>query len=66
MALAVDGFLVLQQIGGHAELFEDIRADVNKQAIALLLKQIAKADLAKLRKITAPSVRTISARRLTL
>lgn len=51
MALAVDGFSVLKQIGTHAELFDDIRADVNKQAVALLLKQIAKSDLAKLRRI---------------
>jgi hypothetical protein len=38
MPIALDGFDVFQQIGKHAELFSPIRADVEKQAMALIVK----------------------------
>jgi hypothetical protein len=51
MALAVDGFHVMRAMADNAALFEDVRADANKQATALFSKQVKKADLQKLRDI---------------
>ena len=38
MPIALDGFEVFQQIGRHAGLFAPIRADVEKQAMTLVVK----------------------------
>lgn len=38
MPITLDGFDVFKQIGKHADLFAPIRADVDKQARALLVK----------------------------
>ena len=38
MSIALDGFEVFLQLGKHAELFAPIRADVDKQARALVAK----------------------------
>lgn len=53
MALTVDGYAVLRQIGKNAELFTEIRADVSKTAQAFVIKQVkAKStDIKALRKI---------------
>lgn len=51
MALAIDGYAVLQSIGRNAEIFSDILPDVNKQASLLIGKQIKKSDVKNLRAI---------------
>ena len=38
MSIALDGFEVFRQVGKHAEVFAPIRADVDKQARALVIK----------------------------
>src|SRR5277367_3610880 len=38
MTLALDGFEVLRRLGKHAEVFAIVRADVDKQARALVVK----------------------------
>ncbi|CCD88416.1 conserved protein of unknown function [Bradyrhizobium sp. ORS 285] len=38
MPIALNGFEVFEQVGKHANLFAPIRADVDKQARALLVK----------------------------
>src|ERR1700754_2938267 len=38
MSIALDGFEVFRQLGKHAEVFAPIRADVDKQAKALIVK----------------------------
>jgi hypothetical protein len=38
MSIALDGFEVFRQIGKHANVFATIRADVDKQARALVVK----------------------------
>lgn len=38
MSIALDGFEVLRQVGKNAEVFAPIRADVDKQARALVVK----------------------------
>ena len=38
MILALDGFEVLRRLGKHAEVFEVVRGDVDKQARALVVK----------------------------
>jgi hypothetical protein len=38
MPISLDGFEVFQQVGKHADLFAAIRADVDKQARALIVK----------------------------
>jgi hypothetical protein len=38
MSIALDGFEVFRQVGKHAEAFAPIRADVDKQARALVIK----------------------------
>jgi len=38
MSIALDGFEVLRQLGKHADVFAPIRADVDKQARALVVK----------------------------
>jgi len=38
MSIALDGFEVFRQVGKHAEVFAPIRADVDKQARALVAK----------------------------
>lgn len=50
MPISLDGFEVFRQVGKHADLFASIRADVDKQARALVVKCLkAKAvDLAAL------------------
>ena len=40
MALALDGYFVLQRIGQNPAAFPDLRAEVGKAAHALVLKQI--------------------------
>jgi len=53
MPIVLDGFEVFQQVGKHADVFAPIRADVDKQARALVVKCLkAKAvDLEALRDI---------------
>src|ERR1700744_2846597 len=38
MPIVLDGFEVFQQVGKHADVFAPIRADVAKQATALIVK----------------------------
>ena len=38
MSIALDGFEVFRQVGKHFEVFAPIRADVDKQARALVIK----------------------------
>jgi hypothetical protein len=38
MSIALDGFEVFRQLGKHADVFAAIRADVDKQARALVVK----------------------------
>jgi hypothetical protein len=38
MSIALDGFEVFQKLGEHAEVFAPIRADIDKQARALVVK----------------------------
>ena len=38
MSIVLDGFVVFRQVGKHAEVFAPIRADVDKQARALVVK----------------------------
>ena len=38
MSISLDGFEVLRQIGKHADVFAPVRADINKQASALVVK----------------------------
>jgi hypothetical protein len=38
MSISLDGFEVLQKVGKHADVFGAIRADVDKQARALIVK----------------------------
>jgi hypothetical protein len=38
MSIALDGFEVLRQVGKHPNIFAPIRADVDKQARALVVK----------------------------
>ncbi|MBV8696471.1 hypothetical protein [Bradyrhizobium sp.] len=38
MSIALDGFEVFRQLGKHADVFGPIRADVDKQARALVVK----------------------------
>jgi hypothetical protein len=38
MTIALDGFEVLQRLGKHADVFAVVRADVDKQARALVVK----------------------------
>jgi hypothetical protein len=51
MALAIDGFGILKAIGKNAKVFSDLHADVNKQAKALVSKQIKKSSVENLRQI---------------
>jgi hypothetical protein len=38
MSIALDGFEVFRQLGKHADIFAPVRADVDKQARALVVK----------------------------
>jgi hypothetical protein len=38
MSIAIDGFDILQRLGKHADAFAVVRADVDKQARALVVK----------------------------
>jgi hypothetical protein len=53
MSINVDGFAVLAAIAANADMFEGIKADVTKQASALVLKQLKarSADLTKVREV---------------
>ena len=48
MALAINGYSVLKAIGKNAKSFPDIVAEVNKQANALVAKQLKKSGLGNL------------------
>jgi hypothetical protein len=52
MALDIDGFAVLGLIGRHPSVFSEVQMDVDKQARALVGKQIKQTgDLSKLREV---------------
>lgn len=55
MALTIDGFAILRNIGKHGEAFSSLTAEVNKAAQALVVKHIGAktVDLSGLRQLHA-------------
>jgi hypothetical protein len=59
MSIALDGFEVFRQLGKHADIFSSIRADVDKQARALVVKclkakSVGLDELRNMRKALGP------------
>lgn len=56
MALSLDGFAVFASMARHARTFADIRSEADKQARALIKKQIGKikrGDITRLREVAS-------------